>query len=270
VFAQQPAPVQVTWLGYLNTTGLTRIQYRLCDAYTDPPGLTEHLHTETLIRLPHSQWCYRPFLSIDHAAEPPFKRNGFITFGSFNNLPKLSPTIRRLWCDLLTRLPDSRLVVVGVSDGRARDRLVREFEEAGIATSRMTIAPHVLLDEYFRWFDAVDIALDTTPYSGGTTTCDTLWAGVPVVTLSGSRSVSRSAVSILSVVGLSAWIAATPEDYVRLAVEFAREKKAIAQLRASLRQRMRESPVMDEPRFVRDLEAAYRRMWRTWCGDTSR
>lgn len=268
VFAQQPSPVQATWLGYLNTTGLTRIQYRLCDAYTDPPGMTEHLHTETLVRLPHSQWCYRPLLSIDLASEPPFKRNGFITFGSFNNLPKLTPTVRRLWCEILARLPDSRLVVVGVGEGRARERLILDFREAGIAASRLTIAPHVLLDEYFRWFNAADIALDTMPYSGGTTTCDTLWMGVPVVTCPGTRSVSRSAASILSTVDLSEWIAATPEDYVRLAVEFAREGNAITQLRESLRQRMRKSPVMDEPRFVRDVEVAYRYMWRTWCGNS--
>jgi len=265
VFAEQPAPVQFTWLGYLNTTGLTRIQYRLCDAHTDPPGLTDHLHTETLIRLPNSQWCYRTFLAVDHATEPPFRRNGFITFGSFNHAPKLSPTVRRLWSEILTRLPDSRMVVVGVPEGHARDRLLQDFRGAGIAASRLTIAPRVPLDEYFRWFNAVDIALDSTPYSGGTTTCDSLWMGVPVITVPGPRSVSRSAASILSAAGLAEWIAPTPEDYVRLAVEFARDRAVVAQLRTSLRQRLRESPMMDEPRFVRDVEAAYRRMWRTWC-----
>jgi len=269
VFAQQPAPVQVSWLGYLNTTGLTRIQYRLCDAYTDPPGLTEHLHTETLVRLPHSQWCYRPLLSPDPATEPPCKRNGFITFGSFNNFAKLSPAIRQLWCAILNRLPDSRLVIVGAPKGHARDRLAGEFERAGIAASRIKIAPHVLLEEYFRWFNAVDIALDTAPYSGGTTTCDTLWMGVPVVTWSGYRSVSRSAASILTTTGLTEWIASSAEDYVRLAVEFAREEKTVMQLRASLRRRMRESPLMDELRFVRDVESAYRRMWQSWCSKSN-
>jgi predicted O-linked N-acetylglucosamine transferase (SPINDLY family) len=269
VFAQQPSPVQVTWLGYLSTVGLTRIRYRLSDARSDPPGLTEHLHTETLVRLPHSQWCYRPWVPIDHATEPPFRRNGFITFGSFNNMPKLSRTVLKLWFEILARLPDSRLVIVGVPDGSARERLIRDFGDAGIDASRITIVPRVPLDQYFRWFDAVDIALDTMPYSGGTTTCDTLWMGVPVVTCPGSRSVSRSAASILATVGLPAWIASTPEDYVRLAVEFARDGAAIAELRKSLRQRMRESPIMDEPRFVSDVEDAYRQMWRTWCGDAS-
>ncbi|MGC2519619.1 MAG: tetratricopeptide repeat protein [Burkholderiales bacterium] len=265
MFAQQPSPVQVTWLGYLNTTGLTRIQYRLCDAYADPPGRSDQLHTETLVRLPHSQWCYRPFLSIEHATEPPFKRNGFITFGSFNHAPKLSPTVRRLWADILVRLPNSRLLAVGVPQGHARDSLLRDFQGAGVAASRITIVPRLPLDEYFRCFDAVDMALDTTPYSGGTTTCDTLWMGVPVVTVPGPRSVSRSTASILSTLGLPEWIASTPDDYVRLAVEFARDEAVLAKLRRSLRQRMRESPLMDEPRFARDIEAAYRRMWKTWC-----
>ena len=121
------------------------------------------------------------------------------------------------------------------------------------------------LTEYFRCFDSVDIALDTTPYSGGTTTCDALWTGVPVVTAPGPRPISRSAASILSTAGLPEWIASTPEDYVRLAVEFARKEAVIGELRRSLRQRMRESPLMDEVQFTRDLEAAYRRMWRTWC-----
>lgn len=265
VFAQQPAPLQATWLGYLNTTGLSRIQYRLCDAYTDPPGLTDRLHTETLVRLPHSQWCYRPVVATGHAAEPPFARNGCITFGSFNHAPKLSPTVRRLWCEILARLPDSRLVVVGMPEGHPRDRLLEDFRQAGIAASRLTIAPRVALDEYFRWFEKVDLALDSMPYSGGTTTCDTLWMGVPVITFAGPRSVSRSAASILTTAGLGDWIAASAEDYVRLAVESAGDPARLAGLRNSLRRRLRESPLMDEAGFVRGLEIAYRRMWRGWC-----
>jgi predicted O-linked N-acetylglucosamine transferase (SPINDLY family) len=127
--------------------------------------------------------------------------------------------------------------------------------------------PPLPLNEYFRWFDAVDLALDATPYSGGTTTCDTLWMGVPVLTLAGSRSASRSAASILSAVGLSEWIAPTPQEYVRLALEFACDTARLAALRASLREKMRASPIMNEADFVRSLEDAYRQMWRAWCGD---
>lgn len=266
VFAQQPAPVQVTWLGYLNTTGTTRVQYRLCDRYTDPVGATDHLHTETLIRLPNSQWCYRPLVSVNGSQVPPFKQNDYITFGSFNQVTKLSPSIRKMWAEILMRLPGSRLVLVGVADGYTRDSLIQYFGNAGVAETRVTIVARVALEEYFRWFDAVDIALDTFPYSGGTTTCDALWMGVPVITVPGCRSVSRSTASILSTVGLTEWIASTPEDYVRLAVQFAGERAVLAKLRETLRQKMRESPLMDEIRFARDIEDAYRQMWRTWCG----
>jgi len=266
VFAQQPAPVQVTWLGYLSTTGMTRIQYRLCDRHTDPPGMTDRFHTETLVRLPNSQWCYRPVVSIDSSEAPPLKRNGFITFGSFSNVLKLSPTSRRLWTEILTRLPDSRIVFAGVPQGPIRDGLIRDFERAGIAAGRIATFPRVGSADYFRSFNDVDVALDTTPYSGGTTTCDALWMGVPVITVPGTRSISRSTASILATLGLSDWIAASPEDYIRLAVGCAEDRETIAELRRTLRGRMRASPLMDELQFARDVEDAYRRMWRTWCG----
>jgi protein O-GlcNAc transferase len=270
VFAQQPAPLQVTWLGYLNTTGMTRMQYRLCDRHTDPPGLTDRFHTETLVRLPNSQWCYRPLESIPCSETPPSGRNGFITFGSFNDGVKLSPSARGLWAEILTRLPNSRIVFAGVPQGPARDGLIRDFELAGIDPDRIAIFPRVGISEYLRLFNEVDVALDTTPYSGGTTTCDAIWMGVPVVTVPGTRSVSRSAASILAAVGLSDWIAASPEDYVRLAVEHAEDEAGIVELRRTLRERMRRSPLMDEPQFARDLEHAFRLMWRAWCRSEAR
>lgn len=266
VFAQQPAPVQATWLGYLNTTGMTRIAYRISDRFADPPGLTDRYHTESLVRLPHSQWCYRPFISAAHAETPPLERNGYVTFGSFNQALKLSRGVRRLWTEILMRLPDSRMLILGVEKGRAQDDLLADLTDAGVDASRIAILPYVSLQDYFRWLDSVDIALDTMPYSGGTTTCDALWMGVPVVTAPGSRPSSRSATSILTTVGLGEWIAATREDYVRLAVQFSRDKAVLNGLRESLRQRLRESPLMEEERFVRDLEAAYRWMWGNWCG----
>ncbi len=265
VFAQRPAPVQATWLGYMNTTGLTRVGYRICDAHTDPPGLAERLHTETPVRLPHGQWCYRPSLSVVPAAEPPVKQNGFVTFASFNQVSKLSPSAHRLWGEILVRLPRSRLMVAGVPEGYAKESLLGNLGGAGVAASRIAFVPHVAPEEYFRRFDAADIALDSTPYSGCSTTFDTLWMGVPVITLAGTTSVSRSTASVLSELGLAEWIASTPEEYVRLAVEFARDPSAVYALRSSLRERMRASPLMDEARFTRDLEAAYRGMWRAWC-----
>ena len=269
-FAQQPAPVQVSWLGYLNTTGLTRIQYRLTDAVCDPPGVADRMHTETLVRLPRCQWCYRPIMPMQHRAELPLQRNGHVTFGSFNHLLKLSASVRALWARILAQLPDSRLTVLGVPDGPSKERLLADFKAAGIAPARITTVPPLPLNDYFRWFDEVDLALDATPYSGGTTTCDTLWMGVPVVTLAGSRSASHSASSILSAIGLEGWIARTADEYVGLALSFGRDPAALGAMRASLRERMRASPVMDEPAFVRDLEDAYRQIWRDWCGGARR
>jgi predicted O-linked N-acetylglucosamine transferase (SPINDLY family) len=248
---------------------MTRMQYRLCDGYCDPPDLSDRFHTEILYRLPNSQWCYRSFISIDPSETPPFLQNGFITFGSFNHIAKLSKTVRRLWGEILVQMPSSRLVVVGVPEGCAKDDLLQDLEDAGVSVKRVHIVPPVMLNEYFRWFNAVDIALDTTPYSGGTTSCDALWMGVPIVTMPGSRSISRSAASILSAVGLSEWIASTPQDYIRKAVEFAQQDVVIANLRMTLRQRMRESSLMDEARFARDIEVAYRSMWRAWCSGTA-
>jgi predicted O-linked N-acetylglucosamine transferase (SPINDLY family) len=270
VLARQPSPVQATWLGYLNTTGLSRIRYRLCDASSDPEGLAEPLHTETLVRLPHSQWCYRPFIADVPTADLPLKKNGFVTFGSFNHVSKVSPRIRRLWADILGRLPGSRLLLAGVPDGPARDGLLADLEGAGVSASRISTVRYAVLYEYLRSLGGVDIALDTTPYSGGTTTCDALWMGVPVVALRGSRSISRSAASILSTVGLAGWVASTPEEYVKLAVGFARDETLLADLRSSLRGKMRASPLMDEATFVHNLESAYREMWRIWCNSDIR
>lgn len=261
VFAQQPAPVQATWLGNLNTTGLTRIQYRITDRVCDPPGLTERLHTEELVRLPQSQWCYRPYVAMD----APLERANGVTFGSFTQYPKLTVQMRSLWARILRDVPGSRLRMAGIPQGRIRDELLQAFERDGVDSSRVTLLPFMSLRDYLAAFAEVDIALDTSPYSGGTTTCDALWMGVPVLTLPGARPASRSAASILTAIGLPEWIAVSPDDYVRRAVQFASQRDTIIQLRGSLRERMRASPLMQEARFARDLEHLYRTLWRRWC-----
>ena len=149
--------------------------------------------------------------------------------------------------------------------GRAQDDLLRDLTGPRVSRERITCVPYAALEEYLRLFSEVDIALDSLPFSGGTTSCDTLWMGVPIVTMPGTRSVSRSASSVVSNVGLTDWIASSPEDYVRRAVRFAGDRKLLAELRGSMRQRMAASPLMDETQFVRDLELAYREMWRKWC-----
>ena len=262
VFAQKPAPIQCTWLGYLNTTGLTRIDYRITDAHADPG---DGQHTEKLARLPHSQWCYRPFMQSMPAGSPPMRGNGFVTFGSFNQVLKLSQTSRKLWAQILSRVPGSKLAVLGVPSGRAHDELLADFAKAGIGADRVQVVPYVSLQDYFTWYNQVDIALDTTPYSGGTTTCDALWMGVPVLTAPGERPSSRSAASILTTAGMGDWIASSAEDYVNRAVEFAGDAQLLANLRVTLRARLQASPLMDEEGFARALETVYRQMWRTYC-----
>jgi predicted O-linked N-acetylglucosamine transferase (SPINDLY family) len=265
VFARRAAPVQASWLGYLGTTGLTRIDYRLTDARADPPGEADRVHTEALVRLPHCLWCYRPAHEAAHAVAPPMARNGFITFGSFNHAPKLSPAARRLWAEVLLAVPGSRLRVVGMPEGRARARLLADFAAAGVDASRLTVLPRVAFEEYLRQFDAVDLAFDSLPYGGGTTTFDALWMGVPVLALAGERSVSRSAASVLGALGLEDWVAPTRAEYVRRAAAHAADAAGLARLRAGLRARLRASPLMDEAGFARAMEAAYRELWRAWC-----
>ncbi len=261
VFSQRPAPVQVSWLGYLNTSGLSRMDYRLCDLRTDPAALSQPLHTEKLFALPNSQWCYRPFIESDVCLTAPFETRGYITFGSFNSALKISPAMCRRWAQILLNVTDSRLLIANVSSERKRVAIRLEMEAMGISTGRIEFAARVDLEQYFGLFDEVDLSLDTFPYGGGTTTFDSLWMGVPVVTGVGSTPVSRSAASILSALDLNQWIAPTIEDYIRVATECASDRQSIARLRQSLRQLMQESPLMDEVRFVQDLEASYRAMW---------
>lgn len=261
VFAERPAPVQATWLGNLNTTGLTRMQYRISDAVCDPPGLTERLHTEELMRLPHTQWCYRPFVAVEVGNAG---REAGVTFGSFTQIAKLTPPTRLLWSRILREVPDARLLVAGVPEDGLREELLDALARDGVDRSRIALLPFMSLQDYMRAFNEVDIALDPAPYSGGTTTCDALWMGVPVLTLPGVRPASRSAASILTALGLEDWIAASPEDYVRRAVRFA-SGGVVGALRRTLRERMRASPLMQEARFARDIEQAYRTMWHRWC-----
>ena len=261
VFAQKPAPVQASWLGYLGTTGLTRIDYRITDRYCDPAGLTERRHTEALLRLPATQWCYRPFVDLEPATHAPVERNGSITFGSFTQTAKLSPTTLALWARLFEALPDARLLVAGVAPGAATARLRARLASAGIVASRIELEPFLPVADYLRLYDRVDIALDPLPYSGGTSTCDALWMGVPVITLPGERPASRSAASILASLGLQDWIADDADDYLARAVRFAADTRVVGDLRRSLRPRMRASPLTDEARFTRHLEDAFERMW---------
>lgn len=261
VLCQRPAPVQVGWLGYLNTTGLTRVDFRISDARSDPPALAQALHTERLVALPDSQWCYpgNPAHAFDPV--PPFERNGHITFGSFSAALKITPGTCRRWARVLLRLPGSRLVIGDITAERKRAALREIFAGEGVAAERVEFRPRVGTGEYMALYNGVDMTFDPFPYGGGTTTFDSLWMGVPVAATLGQTPVSRSAASILAALGLEEWIAGSPDDFVEMAVARASDRAALRMLRASLRSRMQASALTDMPRFVGALESAYRRMW---------
>lgn len=263
-FAQKPAPVQMTWLGYLNTTGLGRIDARLCDERSDPAA-TQALHTERLLPFSRSQWCYRPLVQVPHAAAAPVAANGTITFGSFNNARKISPAMVGRWARLLRECAGSRIVIADVSSHGKRQAIVQRFEADGVSAQRIRFVPRLDLVGYYRLYNEVDIALDAYPYGGATTTLDALWMGVPVVTAHGELPVSRSASSLLELLGLADWIAPSIDGYVDCALRHARDANALQRCRLDLRQRLQASPLMDEPAFARDFEAAVRAAWARHC-----
>jgi hypothetical protein len=267
VFMLRPAPIQVTWLDYLCTTGLDSIDYRLTDAIADPAGIADAAHSEFLVRLPDAQWCYEPAADAPPVAPLPALRNGWITFGSFNNYSKLTDPTLMLWAKLLAGLPDARLLVVGAAEGSAQERAQSAFASAGVA-GRLRFLPRIDTAAYRAAYAEVDLALDPFPFSGATTTLDALWQGVPVLTLPGATSASRSAASILALAGLDEFVAANAQAYAAIAQASATQVPRLAELRAGLRDRIASSPLTDAPRFVRHLEAALRSMWHAWCAAT--
>jgi predicted O-linked N-acetylglucosamine transferase (SPINDLY family)/ADP-heptose:LPS heptosyltransferase len=272
LFARKPAPLAVTWLGYPNTTGLKAIDYRFTDAVADPSGEADRQHTERLVRLAPSFLCYRAPEEAGAIAPLPALAAGHVTFGSFNNVAKLSPGTVAVWARLLREVPDARLLLKAsqFKDAATRERVTASFAAAGIGRERVIVLPpQRTTAEHLAIYGRVDIALDPLPYNGTATTCEALWMGVPVVTLRGERHASRVGASILTAVGLDHLIAPTPDAYVAIAAKLARDRDALATLRASLRERMRSSPLCDGAGFARAVEQAYRTMWRDWCAAQS-
>jgi predicted O-linked N-acetylglucosamine transferase (SPINDLY family) len=247
----------MSYLGYLNTTGLQAMDYRITDASADPGGASEHYHAERLLRLPRSMWCYEPRADAPPLSPLPARTAGFATFGSFNHPLKLNSDVLALWVRLLRECGDSRLVVMPVPDDDAADRLRRPFREAGITDNRVRILPRMPRDAFLRLMSEVDIALDPFPYNGGATTCDCLWMGVPVVSLAGSFGFARSGASLLRGSGLSELVAGSSEEYLAIARGLATDLDTTSSLRSSLRARLGRFDAWDAPAFVADLERAY-------------
>ncbi len=266
-FAQKPAPVQVAWLAYPGGTGLAAMDYRLTDAFMDPPGKTDSLYVEKSIRLPDCWCCYDPLCDPLPIAPPPAVNCGYITFGSLNNFCKINPEVLSLWARLLCAVPDSHLLLL-TGEGEHRRRTQDFLEARGINPNRVEFQMQCPQEEYLHIYDRIDIALDPFPYNGITTSCDALWMGVPVITLVGTAAASRAGLSLLSTVGLTELAAHTAEQFVEITARLVRDLPKLGELRSTLRRRMEQSPLMDAPKFARNIEAAYRRMSHIWCQTT--
>lgn len=265
-FAAKPAPVQVSFLGYPNTTGLSSIDYRLTDAITDPPG-EPRAHSESLVHLPSSFCCYAP---VDFDITPkslPADRRGAITFGSLHNLAKLNRHVIAAWSAVLRSVPRSRLLIARTTlSASAGERLLAEFAQLGVAGARVELRRlPTTPGGHLQAYHDIDIILDTFPWSGHTTTCEALWMGVPVLTLRGDRHAARMGASLMTHLGLNDWIAASATEYVDMAAPLAADLPRLRELRATLRPRLLSSPICDGPRFAAAVEAAFRAMWQRWC-----
>ena len=262
VFAQKPAPIQVTWLGYPNTTGLSAIDYRLTDIIADPIGEADDLHSETLLRLPNGFQCYKGDQTVIADVNLPQKSNGYITFGSFNNLSKVTPEVIKAWSKILHAVPISRLILKNSQLNHGKKQLLELFKQEGIAEDQIKLYGTLAsMEEHLKLYSAIDIGLDPFPFNGATTTCEALWMGVPVITLLGDRHVGRVGASILTNVGLTDFIAQDIDDYVELAIKMASNIEYLQDIRQGLRKKMESSPLCNGKSFACDIENAYQDMW---------
>ncbi|MEA2734537.1 MAG: protein O-GlcNAc transferase, partial [Humisphaera sp.] len=272
VFARKPAPVQVSLFGYPGTTGMSAIDYRITDTWLDPPGEAgggaDALFTEELVRLPRPSWCYPP-PSQDPPAEPipvadlPMSRDEPLTFGCVNSLVKISAATAAVWRRILSESPDSRLLLV--SSSAQTDYLSTLAQHHGLPLERLVVVPRIAGRAYWRLYDRIDVVLDPFPHTGGLTTCDSLWMGVPVVTLAGQTHVARQGVMLLNNVGLPDLVAQNVDEYSQIARDLGRDAARLKRLRHELRGRMTASPLCDGVTLAAELQRFFRDAWRRYC-----
>ena len=272
-FARKPAPVQIAWLGYPGATGLEAMDYRVTDSFLDPVGRDTAGAFEEPIQMPDAWCCFQEPEDSPAVSAVPAQSQGFITFGSFNNFAKHTDRVIALWSRVLRAVEGSRLKLI--SRGSSQEKATALFAKHGIGADRIEFIQYYASQnieaeghhplEYLKRYSQIDIALDPFPYNGMTTTCDALWMGIPVVALIGEMPISRASFSLLSNVGLPELAASSDDDYVRIAAELAHDIPRLTELRATLRERMKASPLLNAARFTRNLEAEYRRVWGLWC-----
>ncbi|MFS2013701.1 tetratricopeptide repeat protein [Azospirillum sp. CT11-132] len=268
MLARRPAPVQVTWLGYPNGTGMKAVGYRIVDPVSDPVGPTDAHAVETLVRLPAPFLCFHPPAAAPPVVPLPAGASGAVTFGSFNKLSKITDGTVALWAEVLRRVPDARLLLKDrpLSDPGTAAMVRARFAAAGIDPIRLDLVGFIKdADGHLAAYNRIDIALDPHPYNGTITTCDCLWMGAPLVTLAGERHAARVGASLMTAIGLPELVAATPDRYAEIAAGLAGDLSRLMRLRMGMRERVRTSALCDEGRFMRNLETAYRLMWRRWC-----
>ena len=271
MLARRVAPVQVSYLGYPNTTGLAEMDYRITDAIADPPGLTEAWYTERLVRMEGGFLAYQPpaFARGLLASVEPARQANRVTFGSFNNLAKINDVVLDAWAAILQQVPGSTILLKarGLRNEEVKGRILAAFAARGIEDeNRILLMGHERsAEDHLRLYNQMDLALDTFPYNGTTTTCEALWMGTPVLTFEGASHAGRVGASLLTHAGLGELVAKDRQGYIDRAVALGKDWDALGKLRAGLRERFASSPVMDASRLARGLEKAYREAWQVYC-----
>jgi predicted O-linked N-acetylglucosamine transferase (SPINDLY family) len=270
LFVRKSAPIQVAWLGYFNTTGLSTIDYMISDLNTTPLG-DDEFFSEQLYRLPNCRFCYQPMPIAPDVASTPALQNGYLTFGSFNAIQKITPTVIALWSRLLLMIPDARIILKSkfFKDTIIKDDFLCKFLAHGISAKRIELRPSSSYVDMLAEYGDIDIALDTFPYNGGATTCEALWMGVPVVTLEGGTPISRQSKAFLYTIGNPEWVASNAEEYIEIIQHLTANVNVLQLIRSGLRQKMDSSPLCDGKTFTGQLEATYRQMWQQWCATTT-
>ncbi|MDD2767313.1 MAG: tetratricopeptide repeat protein [Methylococcus sp.] len=266
VFARKPAPIQVSWLGYFDTTGLATMDWFITDPYSSPSH-SDQFFSEKLYRLPHTRLCYQPYQDMPDIDDLPAKRNGYITFGCLNNLSKLNNEVLETWSRLLDAVPSSRLLIqtMALRDKSNLARFRDICTEHSIDSSRLDLRPAASVKNFAVTYQEIDIALDPFPYCGGVTSFDALWMGVPVITLEQPRLAGRQTLSMLTNIDLPDLIAKTKTEYISLANTISQDLTQLEQWRFELRDRFRSSPLANHKEFANELERAYRFFWTSWC-----
>jgi len=267
LFSRKPAPVQVSYIGYPNTTGLEAIDWRITDHHADPAGMTESLHTERLARLPHSFLCYAAPEAAPEVRTARYRSAGYFDFACFNNLIKIGPSVVSAWARILIAAPKSRLLIknAALADSQVRQRVEKQFSELGVSPDRLQLMGRVGRTTHLNLYNQVGLNLDTFPYNGTATTFEASWMGVPTLTLAGDRHAGRVGVSHNLNLELPELVTGTLDGYIAQAVELASDQSCLRQIKFGLRERLSDSPLMDRVGTTRALEEALRNMWRGWC-----